>query len=66
MRTIRPLLPPNSQVRTGQGQAAQQTKDTSGFLNIFQDFLLAFGGVALFVGSFVIANTSRSRRAAHA
>jgi putative ABC transport system permease protein len=44
-------------VRTGQGQAAQQTKDTSGFLNIFQDFLLAFGGVALFVGSFVIANT---------
>ncbi len=55
--TIRPLLPPNGQVRTGQGQAAQQTKDTSGFLNIFQDFLLAFGGVALFVGSFVIANT---------
>ena len=57
VRTIRPLLPPNSQVRTGQAQAAQQTKDTSGFLNIFQDFLLAFGGVALFVGSFVIANT---------
>jgi len=57
VRTIRPLLPPNSQVRTGQGQAAQQTKDTSGFLNIFQDFLLAFGGIALFVGSFVIANT---------
>src|SRR5581483_3857206 len=24
---------------------------------IFQDFLLAFGGIALFVGSFVIANT---------
>ena len=55
--TIRSLLPPNSQVRTGQGQAAQQTKDTSGFLTIFQDFLLAFGGIALFVGSFVIANT---------
>ena len=30
---------------------------TSGFLSVFQDFLLAFGGVALFVGSFVIANT---------
>jgi putative ABC transport system permease protein len=57
VRTIRPLLPANSQVRTGQAQAAQQTKDTSGFLTIFQDFLLAFGGVALFVGSFVIANT---------
>jgi putative ABC transport system permease protein len=57
VHTISPLLPPNSQVRTGQGQATQQTKDTSGFLNIFQDFLLALGGVALFVGSFVIANT---------
>jgi putative ABC transport system permease protein len=54
---IRPLLPPGSQVKTGQQQAAQQTKDTSGFLNIFKSFLLAFGGIALFVGSFVIANT---------
>jgi putative ABC transport system permease protein len=57
VHAIRPLLPPNSQVRTGQAQAKQVTKDTSGFLTIFQDFLLAFGGVALFVGSFVIANT---------
>jgi putative ABC transport system permease protein len=54
---IKPLLGPSQQVRTGQEQAAQATKDTSGFLNIFQDFLLAFGGIALFVGSFVIANT---------
>ncbi len=54
---IRPLLPPGSQVRTGQQEARQQTKDTSDFLNIFKSFLLAFGGVALFVGSFVIANT---------
>ncbi len=55
--SIRPLLGPSAQVRTGQAQAQQATKDTSGFLNIFQDFLLAFGGIALFVGSFVIANT---------
>ncbi len=54
---IGPLLPPDSQVKTGQAQAQQQTNNTSGFLNIFQDFLLAFGGIALFVGSFVIANT---------
>ncbi|MDQ6841598.1 MAG: FtsX-like permease family protein, partial [Actinomycetota bacterium] len=54
---IRPLLGPSAQVKTGQGQAQQATKDTSGFLNVFQDFLLAFGGIALFVGSFVIANT---------
>jgi putative ABC transport system permease protein len=57
VRAVRPILPSNSQVRTGQSQAQQATKDTSGFLGIFQDFLLAFGGVALFVGSFVIANT---------
>src|SRR5579859_7728352 len=54
---VRPLLPPNAQVRTGQGQAKQQTKNTNGFLSIIQSFLLAFGGVALFVGAFVIANT---------
>ncbi len=57
VQDIRPLLPPNAQVRTGQGQAQQATKDTSGFLSIFKSFLLAFGGIALFVGSFVIANT---------
>jgi putative ABC transport system permease protein len=54
---IRPLLPPAARVRTGEAQAQAQTKDTSAFLNIIQDFLLAFGGIALFVGSFVIANT---------
>ena len=54
---IKPLLPPSAQVRTGQAQAQQATNQTSGFLDIFQNFLLAFGGIALFVGSFVIANT---------
>jgi putative ABC transport system permease protein len=54
---IRPLLPTSAQVRTGKAQAAQATKDTDAFLNIIQPFLLAFGGVALFVGAFVIANT---------
>ena len=57
VREIRPVLPAAAQVRTGQGQAQQATKDTSGFLSTFQSFLLAFGGIALFVGSFVIANT---------
>ena len=54
---IRPILPVNAQVRSGQAQAQQATKDTNGFLTIIQYFLLAFGGVALFVGAFVIANT---------
>ncbi len=57
VNAIQPLLPPSAQVRTGAAEAQQRTSDTSGFLNIFQSFLLAFGGVALFVGSFVIANT---------
>jgi putative ABC transport system permease protein len=57
VKEVQPILPPNGQVRTGQGEAQQATKDTSGFLTIFQSLLLAFGGIALFVGSFVIANT---------
>jgi putative ABC transport system permease protein len=57
LEQIRALLPVSAQVRTGRAQAQKQTSDTNGFLNIFKDFLLAFGGVALFVGSFVIANT---------
>ncbi|HLH15406.1 MAG TPA: ABC transporter permease, partial [Solirubrobacteraceae bacterium] len=57
LREVRPLLPRNAQARTGEAQAQQATKETNGFLSIIQDFLLAFAGVALFVGSFVIANT---------
>ena len=54
---IRGILPPHTQVRTGQAQAKEDAKDTESFLNFLQDFLLAFGGIALFVGSFVIANS---------
>jgi putative ABC transport system permease protein len=54
---IRNVLPPGTQVRTGQAQAKSDAKDTESFLNFLQDFLLAFGGIALFVGSFVIANS---------
>src|SRR5581483_7440982 len=57
VREIQPLLPPSAQVKTSAQLAAQATKDTNGFLSIFNDFLLAFAGVALFVGIFVIANT---------
>jgi putative ABC transport system permease protein len=57
VREIGPLLPPNAQVRTGAGEAQHATSNTNSFLTIIQDFLLAFAGVALFVGSFVIANT---------
>ncbi len=38
-------------------QAAQDAKDTNSFISFLRGFLLAFGGIALFVGSFVIANS---------
>ena len=57
VRQIQPILPPTAQVKTGQQQAKQASKDTSAFLSILEYFLLAFGFVALFVGIFVIVNT---------
>ncbi len=54
---IKEILPPATQVRTGQGQAHEDAKDTNSFISFLQKFLLGFGGVALFVGSFVIANS---------
>src|SRR5207248_3379018 len=54
---IRAVLPPATQVRSGTAEAKTQAKDTDRFTSILQKFLLAFGFVALFVGSFVIANT---------
>jgi putative ABC transport system permease protein len=55
--SVSKVLPPNTQVRTGAEQASTDASDTSGFISFFQTFLLAFGGIALFVGSFVIANS---------
>jgi putative ABC transport system permease protein len=57
LQQIRGVLPADTQVRTGQGQAHQDSKDTNSFISFLQKFLLGFGGVALFVGSFVIANS---------
>ncbi|MFL5919658.1 MAG: ABC transporter permease [Gaiellaceae bacterium] len=54
---IRPILPPATEVRTAQGQSHEDSKETDSFISFLQKFLLGFGGVALFVGSFVIANS---------
>jgi putative ABC transport system permease protein len=54
---IRPLLPPDAQVRTGAQQASQDTAEVNSFLSTLKTILLVFAGVALFVGSFVIANS---------
>ncbi len=57
MRQIRPLLSETTQVKTAAAQATSDSKDTQDGLNFIKYFLLGFGGIALFVGSFVIANT---------
>jgi ABC-type antimicrobial peptide transport system permease subunit len=54
---LREALGPNVTVRSGGAQAQEDAKGTNQFISFLQKFLLAFGGIALFVGSFVIANT---------
>jgi len=54
---IRTVLPRDAQVRTGAQEATKDASSTSSFLSFLKTFLLAFAGVALFVGSFVIANS---------
>ncbi|TML69803.1 MAG: FtsX-like permease family protein, partial [Actinobacteria bacterium] len=57
VREIEPLLPVTARVKTSAAQTASTVKDVKSGLGVLQKFLLAFGGIALFVGSFVIANT---------
>ncbi|MER7245653.1 FtsX-like permease family protein [Kribbella sp. NPDC000426] len=51
------VLPPGTQVRSAADQAAEDAAGTTEFLNFLQTFLLVFAAIALFVGSFVIANS---------
>ena len=51
------ILPRNTQVRTAAEQAQNDAKDTNSFISFLRTFLLSFGGIALFVGAFVIANS---------
>ena len=57
VRGIAPLLPATAQVRTRAEQAQTSANDINQALAIVRYVLLAFGGIALFVGSFVIFNT---------
>ena len=54
---LRPILPPTAQVRTSAEQAREDSQETNDFISFLRGFLLAFAGIALFVGSFVIANS---------
>ena len=57
VREIEGILPPTAQVKTGSEQATEDAADTNDFISFLRGFLLAFAGIALFVGSFVIANS---------
>ena len=50
-------LPDSTEVRTGAEQAAEDGEGVGEFVTFIRYFLLAFGGIALFVGAFVIFNT---------
>ena len=54
---IQPLLPATARVKTSEAQTASSVNDVKSGLGVLQKFLLAFAAIALFVGSFVIANT---------
>jgi putative ABC transport system permease protein len=54
---INPILPANTQVRTGVQETQEAQQDIEEFTNIIGYILLAFGFIALFVGAFVIFNT---------
>ena len=51
------VIPATAQVRTASQQADEDAEGTNEFISFLRGFLLAFGGIALFVGSFVIANS---------
>src|SRR5205807_5592551 len=54
---IKPLLPSTATVRNASAQVKEDKKSLGGFIDVIKYALLAFAGIALFVGSFVIANT---------
>ncbi|MFG3406503.1 ABC transporter permease [Streptomyces sp. NPDC048142] len=54
---IVPLLPKEATAQTGQALADQQAKDIENGMAGLNGMLLAFAGIALFVGIFLIANT---------
>ena len=56
---LEPLLPEGASAITGQSAAEEQASAIQEGLAFFNTFLLTFGFIALFVGTFTIANTFR-------
>jgi putative ABC transport system permease protein len=57
VRRIEPLLPASVQARTASAQAKKDAEQVNSGLSFLRYFLLAFAGISLFVGAFVIFNT---------
>jgi putative ABC transport system permease protein len=57
VRELRGAVPSTAQVKTASQQAHDDAAETNAFITFLRGFLLAFGGIALFVGAFVIANS---------
>ncbi len=57
LKQVRGVLPASAQAKPASQQASDDAEEVNSFITFLRGFLLAFGGVALFVGSFVIANS---------
>ena len=57
VKKIEQVLPPSAEIKLASEQAKEDASDTNQFITFLRGFLLAFAGIALFVGSFVIANS---------
>jgi putative ABC transport system permease protein len=57
VQAIEPILPAAAEVTTGTAEVATQSKGSNKDIALIRKFMLAFGGLALFVGAFVIFNT---------
>jgi putative ABC transport system permease protein len=54
---LRRALPAGLKIQTGVEQAAEESEEIAEFTSFIRYLLLAFAGIALFVGAFVIFNT---------
>ncbi|MEU1279649.1 FtsX-like permease family protein [Streptomyces sp. NPDC005805] len=54
---VEPLVPEEAEAKTGQALAAEEARDIEQGLSALSQVLLAFAGIALFVGVFLISNT---------
>jgi putative ABC transport system permease protein len=54
---LKTVAPSTANVRSGVQQASKDKEGISKFISVIRGFLLGFGGIALFVGGFVIFNT---------